>query len=81
MFQIKQKIKYKGVHQDYRRMSQKFKKKVYHVNVNVSLMVEVVTQTKSGITRKSNMSAKKIIYMKKTVFRILLHVVAKIVKT
>ena len=44
-------------------------------------MVEVVTQIKSGITIKSDMSAKKIIYVKKTVFGILLHVVAKMVKT
>ena len=60
-------------------MNQKFKKKIYHVNVN--FMVEVVTQIKSGITIKSDMSAKKIIYVKKTVFGILLHVVAKMVKT
>ena len=51
------------------------------MNANVSLMVEVVTQIKSGITIKGDMSAKKIIYVKKIVFGILLHVVAKMVKT
>ena len=52
---------------------------MYHANVNVSLIVEIVVQIKSGIRINVNVSAKNIIYIKKIIFGILLHVVAKIV--
>ena len=44
-------------------------------------MVENVIQIKSGITINIDVSAKKIIYMKKILFGILLHVVTNIVNT
>ena len=44
-------------------------------------MVENVIQIKSGITINIDVSAKKIIYMKKIIFGILLHVVTNIVNT
>ena len=51
----------------------------YHVNVNVSLMVESEIQIKSVITIKGDMRAKNIIYVKITKSGILLHVVTKMV--
>ena len=44
-------------------------------------MVESVIQMKSGIMINANASAKNIAYVKKFIFGILLHVVAKIVST
>ena len=52
---------------------------MYHANVNVNLMVENVIQLKSGITINIDTSAKKIIYVKKIIFGILLHEVTKVV--
>ena len=51
------------------------------MSANVSLMVENVIQIKSGITINVSVSAKtkKIKCMQKNMFRILLHVVAKMV--
>ena len=46
---------------------------------NVNLMVESVIQIKSGITINNDASAKKITHVKKLLFGILLHVVAKMV--
>ena len=60
-------------------MNWKHKQSIYHANVNVSLIVEIVVQIKSGIRINVNVSAKNIIYIKKIIFGILLHVVAKIV--
>ena len=51
--------------------------KTYHTNVNVNLMEENVIQSKNGITINVNASVKTIIYMKKIMFDILLHVVQK----
>ena len=48
-------------------------------NVNVNLMEENVTQIKSGATINVDASVKNIIYVKKIIFRILLHVVAKMI--
>ena len=51
------------------------------MNVNVNLLVENVTHIKSGIMVNVDVSeSKKIIFVKKIVFGILLHVIAKIVK-
>ena len=58
-------------------MNQKLEQKIYHANVNVNLMEEDVIQIKRGIMINVDMSVKNIIYMKKIIFGILLHVVAK----
>ena len=60
-------------------MNQKHKESIYHANVNVNLMIENVIQNESGITINSNVSVKNIIYVKKIMFGILLHVVVKMV--
>ena len=52
---------------------------MYYANVNVNLMVESVTQIKSGMIINVDASVKNIIYVKETVFGILLHVVKKMV--
>ena len=52
---------------------------MYHAHANVNLMVENVLQIKSG--KMINVSASvKNIYVKKIIFGILLHLVAKIFK-
>ena len=53
---------------------------INHANVNVNWqMVENVIQIKIGIMMNVDASAKNVIYMKKFIFGILLHVVAKMV--
>ena len=52
--------------------------KHYHVKINVNLMEENVIQVNGGITMNTGVSVKKIIYVKKTMFEILLHVIVKI---
>ena len=47
--------------------------------VNVNLMVETITQIKSGTILNVHVSAKNIIYVEKIIFEILLHLVAKMV--
>ena len=59
--------------------SQKTLTKIYHANVNVNLMVENVIQIKSGITINVDARVKDIMYVKRSIFRVVLHVVAKIV--
>ena len=57
-------------------------KSIYHVNVNVNLIVESVIQIKSGITVNVDVSVKikkNIACAKKLIFGILLHVVVKMV--
>ena len=39
-------------------MSQKYQENIYHVNVNVNLMVQNVTPIKSGIITNADVSAK-----------------------
>ena len=58
-----------------------FLTKIYHGNINVNLIVEgaFVIQVKIGIMINVDASAKNIIYLKKMIFGILLHVAAKIV--
>ena len=56
----------------------KTKKGIYHVNVNVNLMVENVIQIKNGITINVSWSEKSkntLCVPKKIIFVILLHVV------
>ena len=58
-------------------MNQKHKQNVYHENVNVNLMEENVIQINGGIMIKMDARIKNVMYMKKTIFGILLHVVVK----
>ena len=53
---------------------------VYHVNVNVNLMGENVTQIQSRIITNTEGSVKNIIYSKKIIFGIPLHVILKMEK-
>ena len=48
------------------------------MNVNVNLMEENVIQINGGIMINVDVSVKSIIYVKKVMFRILLHVIVKI---
>ena len=50
-----------------------------HVNLNVNSKEENVIQIKSGIIINVDVSIKNIIHVKKNIFGILLHVVAKMV--
>ena len=52
---------------------------MYHANINVNLMKENVIQIKRGITINVDASVKNIIYVKKIVFGMLLHLVGKMV--
>ena len=57
-------------------------KSIYHANENVNLMVKNLIQIKSGITIDVGASVKiqkTIMYAKKIIFGILLHVLVKIV--
>ena len=49
-------------------MNQKHKKNIYHVNVNLNLMVENVIQIKSGLMRNVDVSVKNILYVKNIIF-------------
>ena len=60
-------------------MNRKHLQSIYHANVNVNLMEENVIQIKGGIMINVDASVKSIIYVKKFIFGILLHVVAKMV--
>ena len=46
-------------------MNRKHQQSIYHANKNVNLMVENVTQIKSGIMINIDVSLKRIIYVKK----------------
>ena len=60
-------------------MNRKHWQNMYHVNVNVNLMVENVIQIKHGIMINVGANVKNMIYMKKIIFEIFLHVVVEIV--
>ena len=45
---------------------------IYHVNVNVNLMEEIVIQINGGITINVDVSLNTVIYVKKIIFGILL---------
>ena len=62
-----------------KKMNQKYKQRIYHVNVNVNLMEESVIQIKSGITINADASVENIIHAKNIIFGTLLHVVTNIV--
>ena len=50
---------------------------MYHVNVNINLIKENLIQINGGITIDVNVSVKNIIYIKKIIFGILVHVYVK----
>ena len=60
-------------------MNQRFSRKIYHANVNLSLMEENIIQIRGKITVNVSANVKNIIYMKKIIFGIMLHAVAKMV--
>ena len=52
-------------------------KSIYHANVNVDLMEENVIQINGGIMINVDTSVKNIMYVKKIILGILLHVIVK----
>ena len=50
---------------------------MYHVNVNVDLMEKNVIQINGRITINVDVSVKKVIYVKKIMFGILLQIIVK----
>ena len=58
-------------------MNRKHKQSIYHANVNVNLMEEIVIQINSGIMINVNVSVKNVMYVKKITFGILLHIIVK----
>ena len=62
-------------------MNRKHQENTYHAKVNVNLMVQNVIQIKSGIMINIDVSVKNIIDVKKIIFGILLHIVAKMINT
>ena len=70
-------FKSKHVQHNYRNKWIKNIYQTYQVNVNVNLMEQNVIQTNGGITNV-DVSIKIIIYVKKIMFQILLHVIVKI---
>ena len=61
-------------------MNEKHQQGTYHVNVNVNLFEENIIQINGGITINVDVSVKNVIYVKKIIFEIFLHVVAKMEK-
>ena len=49
-----------------------------HENLNVDLMEENISQINGGIMINVDVSVKNVMYMKKFMFRILLHVIVRI---
>ena len=60
-----------------RKNESKVLTKLYHAKVHISLMEEKPIQIKSGIMINVHASTKSIIYAKRIIFEILLHVVIK----
>ena len=50
---------------------------IYHVNINVNLMEQKVIQINGEITINVDVSVRNIIYVKKIMYGILLHVIVK----
>ena len=61
-----------------KKMNQKHKQSIYHVNVNVNLMEESVIKIKSGIAINVDASVENIIHVKNIIFGTLLHVITNI---
>ena len=58
-------------------MNRKHYQSIYHVNENVDLMEENVIQINSRITINVDVGVNNVMYLKKIIFGILLHVVVK----
>ena len=58
-------------------MNQKHSLSIYNVNVNVNFMEELVTQINDGIMINVNASVKNVMYIRKIMFGILLHVIVE----
>ena len=59
------------------KMIQKYKQSIYSVNVNVNLMEGNLIPINGGIVINLDVSVKNIIYEKKIIFGILLHIIAE----
>ena len=59
-------------------MNRKHEQSTYHANVNVNLIEKDVAQINGRMTKNVDMSVKNVMYVKKIIFEILLHVVVKI---
>ena len=59
------------------KMIQKYKQSIYSVNVNVNLMEGNLIPINGGIVINLDVSVKNIIYEKKIIFEILLHIIAE----
>ena len=62
-------------------MNQKHHQSIYHANINVNFMEENVIQINGGITINVDVSVKNVMYVKKIIFEILLHIVVKMGNT
>ena len=51
---------------------------MYHADVNLNLVEEIVTQINGGIMVNVDASVKNVMYLKKIIFGILLYVIMKI---
>ena len=58
-------------------MNQQHLQNIFHANINVNLMKQNISQTNCGITINVNASVENIIYVKKNMIGILLHVIRK----
>ena len=59
------------------KMIQKYKQSIYSVNVNINLMEGNLIPINGGIVINLDVSVKNIIYEKKIIFGILLHIIAE----
>ena len=59
-------------------MNPKHEQSTYHANVNVNFMEKDVAQINGGMTINVDVSEKNVMYVKKIIFEILLHVVFKV---
>ena len=57
--------------------SKTLRKHIYHANINVNLMKQNVSQINGGIIINVDVSVKKVMYVKKITFQILLHIIVK----
>ena len=57
--------------------SKTLRKHIYHANININLMKQNVSQINGGIIINVDVSVKKVMYVKKITFQILLHVIVK----
>ena len=59
-------------------MTRKHKQSIYHANANVTLMEENVIKINGGIMINVDVNIKNIIYVKRIIFAILLHIAVKV---